>query len=75
MKERNEIEQWEIRGRQVIIYLREIKANSQAVVSFDMKTKYPIRAQTPVSRAYEYYQPAINSETGSVPIEVEKVGQ
>ncbi|HBC88626.1 MAG TPA: hypothetical protein DCZ94_16890 [Lentisphaeria bacterium] len=75
MKDRNDIEQWEIRGRQAIIYLREIKANSQAVVSFDMKAKYPIRAQTPVSRAYEYYQPAISSETGSVAIEVEKVEQ
>ncbi|MFZ2656095.1 MAG: MG2 domain-containing protein [Victivallales bacterium] len=75
MKERNEIEQWEIRGRQVIIYLREIKANSQAVVSFDMKAKYPIRAQTPVSRVYEYYQPSNNSETGSIAIEVEKDGQ
>jgi len=75
MKDRNEIEQWEIRGRQVIIYLREIKASSQAVVSFDMKAKYPIRAQSPVSRAYEYYRPSNNSETGSVVIEVEKVGQ
>ncbi len=72
MKERNEIEQWEIRGQQVILYLREVKAQSQTVISFDMKAKFPIRARTPVSRAYEYYQPEIKSETVPVMIEVEE---
>jgi hypothetical protein len=39
-------------------------------VTFRLRAKYPIRAQTFQSRVYEYYQPEINSVARPVQLEI-----
>jgi len=46
-------------GQQVIIYFDEIDGGAAPVqFSYRLKAKYPLRAKTPRSRVYEYYNPA-----------------
>jgi hypothetical protein len=39
--------------------------------SFRMKAKYPVRAKTPPSTAYQYYEPEIRSHAEPVVLTVE----
>lgn len=52
------IKKFSVTGRQVIVYLDEVAQDKPVSFSYRLKAKYPIRAQTPSSRVYEYYNPA-----------------
>ena len=41
-------------------------------LTFRLRAKYPIRVQTFPSRAYEYYDPDVNSVAAPVKLEVAK---
>lgn len=56
------VENYELTGRQVIIYLDNLNANELFNFSYRMTAKYPLRAQTPASSAYDYYNPGVNGE-------------
>ncbi len=49
------IQKYNLTPRQVIVYVDEIDSNNPLEFSYLMKAKYPIRAKTPTSRVYEYY--------------------
>ncbi len=68
-----QIEKFSITGRQIIIYLREVVENSPVKIKVQMLAKYPIKAKTPKSVTYEYYNPKIRSE--SAPIELTVRGE
>ena len=56
------VEKYELTGRQIIIYLGNLTANVPFSFSYRMTAKYPLRAQTPASNAYDYYNPGVNGE-------------
>jgi uncharacterized protein YfaS (alpha-2-macroglobulin family) len=57
--ENKTIEKYTLTGRQIIIYVRKIDANAALSFSYQLKAKFPIKAKTPTSRVYEYYDPAV----------------
>jgi hypothetical protein len=61
------IEKYDITGRQVIVYVRNLDAKG-IYVKYRIKARYSIRAKTPGSHVYDYYNPDISDQTE--PIEI-----
>jgi uncharacterized protein YfaS (alpha-2-macroglobulin family) len=55
------IQKYELAGRQVILYLDELDHETPVTVEFRLKARFPIRAQTPESAVYEYYNPEVRA--------------
>jgi uncharacterized protein YfaS (alpha-2-macroglobulin family) len=55
------VTKFSITARQVIIYLDGLRPNQTLQLQYRLRAKYPLRAQAPVSRVYEYYNPAVNA--------------
>jgi len=51
------IQKYTLTGRQIIVYLEELKPGQQVALQYRLKAKFPIKAKTPDSTAYEYYNP------------------
>ncbi len=52
-----QIQKFTISGRQIIFYLEKLSADTPLQLQYRLRAKYPIRAKTPRSRIYEYYNP------------------
>ncbi len=52
------ISRYELTGRQIIIYLEEFTSKQPVTFTYHLKAKFPLRAQTPSSLTYDYYNPA-----------------
>jgi hypothetical protein len=63
-----EIERYSLTGRQIIIYLDKLEGGHPVEFSYRLRAKFPIRAKTPTSKVYEYYNPDI--QTLEQPIEM-----
>lgn len=57
------IEKYELTGRQLILYLGHLNGAESFDFSYRMTAKYPLKAQTPASTAYDYYNPSVNGES------------
>ena len=57
---------------QAILYFDSIPAGGTVNVRYRLRAKYPIRARTPRSVAYEYYDPAVRSLAAPLQLEVRK---
>ncbi len=68
------IEKYSTTGRQIIVYLREVTAEKPVKISYELLAKYPLKAKTPKSVVYEYYNPQIRSEAPPVQLAVAKKG-
>jgi len=55
--EQKVIARYELTGRQIIIYLEDFSSESPLRFSYRMRARFPMRAQTPPSSAYDYYNP------------------
>lgn len=55
------IQKYEMTGRQIILYFEKIEANATIEFSYTLQAKFPLKAQTPKSRVYEYYNPEVDS--------------
>jgi alpha-2-macroglobulin-like protein len=55
---------------QAILYFDSLAAGETVTLKYRLRAKYPIRAQTFVSRVYEYYDPEVNSTARPVVLEV-----
>ena len=64
------IEKYDVTGRQIIIYLRFLD-NEGISLEYGLKAKYPVKAKTPKSSVYDYYNPDLRDETEPVEIRVE----
>lgn len=53
----NTIQKFEIAPRQVILYFDEVRARQTVEFEYSLRAKFPLRAQTGESKAYEYYNP------------------
>ena len=51
------VQKFEIAPRQVILYFDEIPARQTVTFEYNLRAKFPLRAQTGASKAYEYYNP------------------
>ena len=66
--EQKVIARYELTGRQIIIYLEDFSSESPLRFSYRLRARFPMRAQTPPSSAYDYYNPA--DTTTRAPLEV-----
>jgi len=66
------IEKYSTTGRQIIVYLREVVHQKPIEVRYQLLAKYPLRAKTPKSAAYEYYNPDVRAEAKPVQLVVAK---
>ena len=64
------IEKYSVTGRQIIVYLRQVTAGQPVQLQYQLLAKYPLRAQTGKSVAYEYYNPAARGESKPVQLTV-----
>jgi len=70
--ERGKIQKYRLTGRQIIVYLEELKARQVLEFSYRLRAKFPIKAQTPSSRVYEYYNP--ENQATAAPEQLEVTG-
>jgi uncharacterized protein YfaS (alpha-2-macroglobulin family) len=66
------IQKFEVTGRQVSLYLGDVTPGSVQTFEYSLKPKYPIRAKTPATVAYEYYTPSNRATAAPVELTVEK---
>jgi hypothetical protein len=51
------IDRYELTGRQIILYLTNVRSGEVHTFAYRLQAKYPIRAQTPASQVFDYYAP------------------
>ncbi len=56
--EQGVISRYEWTGRQIIIYLEDLAYEAPLYFSYRLRARFPMRAQTPPSSAYDYYNPS-----------------
>ncbi|MDY6874682.1 MAG: hypothetical protein SWK90_00540 [Chloroflexota bacterium] len=66
--EQKVIARYELTGRQIIIYLEDFSSEAPLRFSYRLRARFPMRAQTPPSSVYDYYNPA--DTTVRAPLEV-----
>ncbi|RLC63131.1 MAG: hypothetical protein DRI48_08780 [Chloroflexi bacterium] len=66
--EQGAIARYELAGRQIIVYLEDFAYGTPLRFSYRLRARFPLRAQTPSSSAYDYYNPA--DTTVRAPLEV-----
>jgi hypothetical protein len=66
--EQKVIARYELTGRPIIVYLEDLASESSLRFSYWLRARFPMRAQTPPSSAYDYYNPA--NTTVRAPLEV-----
>ncbi len=57
------IERFELTGRQIILYVSNLSDQAPLEFSYRLRAEFPLRAQTPASTAYDYYNPSQTSES------------
>lgn len=56
--EQRVIARYELTGRQIIIYLEDFSSEKPLRFDYRLRARFPMRAQTPPSSVYDYYNPA-----------------
>ena len=56
----------------MLLYFDSVTPGDTVRLRFRLRAKYPIRAPTFPSRAYEYYQPEVNAVVRPVELEVRR---
>jgi hypothetical protein len=66
--EKGLISRYELTGRQIILYLEDLTSGMPLRFTYRLLARFPMRAQTPPTSAYDYYNP--NSVTVQAPLEL-----
>ncbi len=66
------IEKYSTTGRQIIVYLREVAHGKPIEIQYQLLAKHPLKAKTPKSVAYEYYNPEVRVEAKPIQLVVSK---
>jgi uncharacterized protein YfaS (alpha-2-macroglobulin family) len=61
---------FDLTGRQIICYLENLTAGRSLSFSYRIRARYPIKAQTPPSSAYDYYNPGVSGVSAPAEIQV-----
>jgi hypothetical protein len=56
------VERYELTGRQILVYVGNLSDEHALTFSYRLRAKYPLRAQTPASSVYDYYNPEVSGE-------------
>jgi len=70
MKDAGSIERFTLTGRQVILYVREIPGGKPLSFTYQLRAKFPVKAKTPPTTVYQYYEPTLRDETRPVVLTV-----
>src|SRR5262249_12436950 len=62
------VQKFSVTARQVTLYLGDVKPGDVKTFEYTLRPKYPIRARTPATVAYEYYTPA--NRAAAPPVEL-----
>ena len=65
-----QMSRFDVTGRQIIVYLENLKAGQPLTFGYRLRARYPIEAQTPPSRAYDYYNPGVSGVAAPAEIRV-----
>lgn len=57
LRDKGVISRYELTPRKVIVYLMGLAPDAKIVIPYRMKARFPIKAKTPPSSVYEYYNP------------------
>ena len=68
--ERKVIEKYSVAARQIIVYLDKLASKKPLEFSYRLRAKFPMKAATPASRVYRYYNPEIEATAEPVSLEV-----
>jgi hypothetical protein len=66
------VQKFSVTSRQVTLYLGDVKPGDVLTFEYTLKPKYPLKAKTPATVAYEYYTPANRIESKPVELVVEE---
>ncbi len=61
--ENKTISKFNLTGRQIIVYLDHVDQASPVTFAYTLRAKFPVKAKTPTSAVYEYYNPAVKHES------------
>lgn len=61
--ENKTISKFSLTGRQIIVYLDHVDQASPVTFAYTLRAKFPVKAKTPKSAVYEYYNPAVKNES------------
>ncbi|MBI4859385.1 MAG: hypothetical protein HY815_03885 [Candidatus Riflebacteria bacterium] len=64
------ISRFELAGRQLVLYLPPLQERRPISFEYRLKARFPVRASSPPSTAYEYYNPDNRVQIAPVPLEV-----
>jgi hypothetical protein len=67
--ENKAIARYELTGRQIIVYLEDFSSATPLQFSYRLRARFPMRAQTPPTVGYDYYNPT--ALTVRAPLEVQ----
>ncbi len=65
------LSRYELTGRQIILYLENVRAGERISFDYELQAKFPLRAQAPHSSMYDYYNPNVQGESKPIQFVVE----
>ncbi len=69
--EEKKIQKYELTGRQIITYFERLEPRGVVEFSYKLRARFPMRAQTPESKVYEYYNPEVRADAVPLTLVVE----
>jgi uncharacterized protein YfaS (alpha-2-macroglobulin family) len=72
MAGKKQIQKFTMTSRQVTLYIGDVKPGDSLTFEYGLKPKYPIKAKTPPTVAYEYYTPTSRATAAPAELTVEE---
>jgi uncharacterized protein YfaS (alpha-2-macroglobulin family) len=66
------IERYELTGRQLLVYVRNLKSGMPLAFEYRLRARYPVVASVPPSAAYDYYNPQARGDQAPATVTVEQ---
>ncbi|MHC9539136.1 MAG: hypothetical protein AB9903_06420 [Vulcanimicrobiota bacterium] len=63
MKDTGLIKRYELTSRQIILYLMEVRSGQKLSLTYRLRARFPLRAKSPASAVYDYYNPGVRAES------------
>ena len=54
----HQIDRYELTGSQIVLYMTNVQGGQSYTFNYRLEARFPMRAQTPRSQAYDYYTPS-----------------
>ena len=70
MVKEKSLDRFSMTSRQITLYFGTVQPGQVVTFSYQLRAKYPVKAKTPKSSAYEYYAPDRRGEAEPIEIEV-----